>query len=66
MLLKWEKLEETKLMNCQNILAVDCCDSYHLGKIVNGEFYELDYRHISRHRIVDIVKYAELPEVSND
>ncbi len=62
LLLKWENLEETKVMNCTNILAVDDCGIYHLGKIVNGDFYELDYRHISRHRKIDIVKYIELPQ----
>ena len=65
MLLRWEKLEETKLMNCAHILAIDEYGAYQLGRIVNGEFYILDYRHISRHRKITIEKYAELPEINN-
>ena len=62
---KWEKLEETKLMNAPNILAICEYGAYRLGRLVNGEFYEMDYTHISRHRKVEIDKYAELPEIED-
>lgn len=63
LILKWKKLEDTKLMNAPNILAICEYGAYRLGRLVNGEFYELDYTHISRHRKVKIEKYTELPEI---
>ena len=58
---EWQRLEDTGLMNCPDILAIDDMGCYYLGKLVNGKFYEPDHRRMSRHREVDIVKYKELP-----
>lgn len=61
--LKWEKLEDTKLINWPNILAVDCDDVYRLGRLYNGRFYERNFSHYIGYREVKIVKYVELPDL---
>jgi len=60
--LKWERLEETGLMNAENILGLDCYNNYYLGNLVNGELFIRDRIQRSGYRKVEIEKYAELPE----